>query len=132
MSLVEYQQRGAVACLKLNRPDKLNAITREMLAELEAHLARAGRDDDIRTVVLYGEGRAFSAGYDLEFEGYEDGDAEARLRADLRRDFDAVMRFWNFPKPVIAAVHGYCLGFAMEIAAACDIVIAGIAHVRYG
>jgi enoyl-CoA hydratase len=138
MSLVEYSKKGAVACLKLDRPDKLNAITREMLDEIGEQLSAAEADDDVRAIVLHGEGRAFSAGYDLDFEGYDDGDAEAQLRADLRKDFDAVMRFWNFPKPVVAAVHGYCLGYAMEIAAACDIVIAaegcrfGAPEARFG
>jgi len=138
MSLVGYRQQGAVACLKLDRPDKLNAINRAMLDELGEHLARAEADDGIRAVVIHGEGRAFSAGYDLDFDGYDDGEEEAQLRADLRQDFDAVMRFWNFPKPVICAVHGYCLGFAMEVAAACDITIAaegcrfGAPEVRFG
>jgi len=138
MSLAEYSKRGAIACLKLDRPDKLNAITREMLDEIAGHLAAAEFDDDVRVVVLHGEGRAFSAGYDLGYEGYDDKGSDAKLRADLRRDFDAVMRFWNFPKPVIAAVHGYCLGYAMEIAAACDLVIAaedcrfGAPEVRFG
>lgn len=138
MSLVEYRQQGAVVCLKLDRPDKLNAITRGMLDEIGEHLSRAAADDDIRAVVLYGEGRAFSAGYDLDFESYDDGEEEAQLRADLQKDFDAIMRFWNFPKPVICAVHGYCLGFAMEVAAACDITIAaegcrfGAPEVRFG
>ena len=138
MSLVDYRQEGGVARLKLDRPDKLNAITREMLDEIGAHLSRAEADDDVRTVVLHGEGRAFSAGYDLDFDGYEEGDKEAQLRADLQKDFDAVMRFWDFPKPVICAVHGYCLGYAMEIAAACDITIAaegsrfGAPEARFG
>lgn len=138
MSLVEYRQQGAVACLKLDRPDKLNAITRAMLDEIGAHLSRAEADDEIRAVVLHGEGRAFSAGYDLDFDGYEEGDREAELRAELRKDFEAVMRFWEFPKPVICAVHGYCLGFAMEVCAACDIVIAaegcrfGAPEARFG
>lgn len=138
MSLVEYRQQGAVAFLKLDRPDKLNAITRGMLDELGEHLARAEADDDVRAIVLHGEGRAFSAGYDLDFEDYAGDDQKAQLRADLEKDFAAVMRFWNFPKPVICAVHGYCLGYAMEIAAACDITIAaegcrfGAPEVRFG
>lgn len=138
MSLVEYRREGAVACLKLDRPDKLNAITRAMLDEIGEHLANAEADENIRVVVIHGAGRAFSAGYDLDFDGYDEGEKEAQLRADLHKDFDAVMRFWNFPKPVICAVHGYCLGFAMEVAAACDITIAaegcrfGAPEVRFG
>lgn len=138
MSLIEYTRKGAVVCLKLDRPDKLNAITRGMLDQIGTYLSAVEVDDAVRVVVLHGEGRAFSAGYDLDFEGYDDQDAETQLRADLRKDFDAVMRFWDFPKPVICAVHGYCLGYAMEIAGACDIVLAaegcrfGAPEVRFG
>ena len=139
MSLVSREKRGAVALLKLNRPEKLNAMTRPMLDELGAALVEAGQDEDVRAVVLAGEGRAFSAGYDLEVidEGGE-GSKEDRLRAALRQDFDSVMQIWRFPKPVVAAIHGYCLGYAMEIAAACDLSIAaegcrfGVPEARFG
>jgi enoyl-CoA hydratase len=139
MSLVNREKRGAVVLLKLNRPEKLNALTREMLDELSAALDEAERDEDIRAVILAGEGRAFSAGYDLEvIEGEGEGSKEDRLRDSLRRDFDSVMQIWQFPKPVIAAIHGYCLGYAMEIAAACDLSIAaegcrfGVPEARFG
>ena len=139
MSLLIHENRGAVALLKLNRPDKLNAMTRPMLDELSDALEAIAHDDDIRVVVLAGEGRAFSAGYDLEMTDTPvEGSKEDRLRAELRRDFDTVMQIWNFPKPVIAAIHGYCLGYAMEIAAACDISVAaegcrfGVPEARFG
>ncbi len=138
MSFVEYRQEGGVARLTLARTDKLNAINREMLNDIGEHLDRAEDDEDVRAVVLHGEGRAFSAGYDLDFEVTDEGDKEARLRAELEQDFDAVMRFWDFPKPVICAVHGFCLGYAMEIAAACDMTIAaegcrfGAPEARFG
>lgn len=139
MSLVIYEKKGAVANLRLNRPDKLNAITNTMLDEIGVCLESAAEDEDVRVLVLSGEGRAFSAGFDLEIVGEPDeGDAEERLRLELKKDLHAVMRFWNFPKPVICAVHGYCLGFALEIAAVCDITIAadgcrfGAPEVRFG
>jgi len=139
MSLVNREKRGAVFLLKLNRPEKLNAMTRTMLDELREALVEAERDEDIRAVILAGEGRAFSAGYDLEvIEGEVEGSKEDRLRDSLRRDFDSVMHIWQFPKPVIAAIHGYCLGYAMEIAAACDLSMAaegcrfGVPEARFG
>jgi len=139
MSLVSREMRGAVALLTLNRPDKLNAMTREMLDELSTALLEAEKDEDIRAVVLAGAGRAFSAGYDLEvIDGEGEGTKEDRLRAALRQDFDSVMQVWEFPKPIIAAIHGYCLGYAMEIAAACDLSVAaegcrfGVPEARFG
>lgn len=140
MSLVICEKRGAVALLKLNRPGKLNAMTRPMLDELGEALVDAERDDDIRVVVLAGEGRAFSAGYDLDVidDPVGEGSKEDRLRDELRRDFESVMQIWSLTKPVIAAIHGYCLGYAMEIAAACDLSIAaegcrfGVPEARFG
>jgi enoyl-CoA hydratase len=125
MSLVAYEKSGHVGHLRLNRPDKLNAISLEMLGELVGALDAAAADDDVRVLVLSGEGRAFSAGFDLQ--GGEPASGESRqdfVRRELETDFDGIMRFWDFPKPIIAAVHGYCLGSSMEITAVCDITIA--------
>ena len=94
----------------------------------------------MRAIVLTGAGRAFSAGFDLDMEvAAADGkpDAEA-VRSALQNDFQIIMRFWDSPKPTLAAVHGYCLGSAMELALACDITIAsedcrfGAPEVKFG
>jgi enoyl-CoA hydratase len=133
---VGFEQRGAIAVLTLQRPEKLNAIDAGMVSALQRGLDRAEADASVRAVVLRGEGRAFSAGFDLGPGGAE-RDAVA-MRAELRSDFDAIMRFWDFPKPTIAAVHGYCLGSAMEMAVACDVTVAaegcrfGAPEVRFG
>jgi enoyl-CoA hydratase len=133
---IGFEQRGAIAVLTLQRPEKLNAIDAGMLAALQRGLDRAEADASVRAVVLRGQGRAFSAGFDLGPGGAEK-DAVA-MRAELRSDFDAIMRFWDFPKPTIAAVHGYCLGSAMEMAVACDVTVAaegcrfGAPEVRFG
>jgi enoyl-CoA hydratase len=133
---IGFEQRGAIAVLTLQRPEKLNAIDAGMLAALQRGLDRAEADASVRAVVLRGQGRAFSAGFDLGPGGAEK-DAVA-MRAELRSDFDAIMRFWDFPKPTIAAVHGYCLGSALEIALASDLSIAshdcrfGAPEVQFG
>ena len=139
MSLVKYETDGHVAWLRLNRPDKLNAINLPMLGELVSALDLAEQDDDVRVLVLCGEGRAFSAGFDLAETEPESGESrQDAIRRELEADFDGIMRFWDFPKPVIAAVHGYCLGSSMEISAVCDITIAaddckfGAPEVRFG
>ena len=133
-----YEVEGAIASLTLNRPDKLNAINNEMVDELNHALDRAENDEDVRVIVLAGAGRAFSAGFDLhESEGEASSNVEF-WRIELRRYFDIIMRFWDSPKPTIAAVHKYCLGSAMEMAVACDITIAaegcrfGAPEVRFG
>jgi len=133
---VGFELRDEIAVLTLQRPEKLNAIDAATVASLERALDRAESDARVRAVVLRGEGRAFSSGFDLGPSGA--GHDPVALRAELRSDFDVIMRFWDFPKPTVAAVHGYCLGSAMEMAVACDVTIAaegcrfGAPEVRFG
>jgi len=132
MSQVEYVKSGPIASLRLNRPEKLNAITPAMLVEMVAALEDAATDDKVRVLILSGEGRAFSAGFDLGPSQPAAGESEADfVRRELRRDFEGIMRFFDFPKPLIAAVHGYCLGSSLEIVAVCDLVVAA-ADCRFG
>lgn len=132
MSHVLFEKSGPIASLRLNRPEKLNAITPAMLEAMIAALDDAAADDKVRVLILSGEGRAFSAGFDLGPSQPDEGESEAEfVRRGLRRDFDAIMRFFDFPKPLVAAVHGYCLGSSLEIAAVCDLVVAA-ADCRFG
>jgi enoyl-CoA hydratase len=123
-ALVVTERHGAVAVLTLNRPDKLNAVNAAMIDALDAALDAAEADESVRAIVLAGAGRAFSAGFDLDM-GVGDGRPDpAAVRRALEKDFRVILRFWDSPKPTIAAVHGYCLGSAMELAMACDLTIA--------
>ena len=122
-----YEKEGPLAWITLNRPEKLNAINPQMAAEIMLATDKAQCDDDVRIILVKGEGRAFSAGFDLESDSDPDLTAEDKLlelKAELHHDFDLIMRFWDSPKPTVAAVHTYCLGGALELAIACDITIA--------
>lgn len=122
--LVRSERRGAVALLTLDRPDKLNAINAAMIAALDAALDAAEQDDAVRAIVVAGAGRAFSAGFDLD-TGAGDGKPDAgAVRRALEDDFRIILRFWDSPKPTVSAVHGYCLGSALELAVACDLTVA--------
>jgi len=139
MSKVIYSKSAGIGVLELNRADKLNAIDNEMLDALEAALLDASGDDEIRVVILRGNGRAFSAGFDLdEGSSLSEPGGSDRMRDELQRFLDVIIQFWDFPKPIVASVHGYCLGSSMEITAVCDITIAaegcrfGAPEVRFG
>jgi enoyl-CoA hydratase len=140
MPAVELETYGRVARITLNRPEKLNAINAGMLDELECALDRAERSDEVRAILLDGNGRAFSAGFDMDSSAgaAAEESRDERVRRELCRGFDVIMRFWDCPKPTIAAVHGFCLGSSMEITAVCDVTIAatdcrfGAPEVRYG
>jgi enoyl-CoA hydratase len=137
--LIRYERRDSLAVLSLNRPDKLNAINAAMIDGLHRALDAAEADDAVRAVVLVGSGRAFSSGFDLDMETGEASRPDPlAVRRALENDFRIIMRFWDFPKVTIAAVHRYCLGSAMELALACDLTIAaedcvfGAPEVRFG
>jgi len=137
-ALVLYEVEGTAAYITLNRPDKLNALSYALVDELRAAIDRAGRDDEVKVVVLRGAGRAFSAGYDLNEEvadQIEDADSWHRV---LSKDVAVTLELLRLPKPTIAAVHGYCLAGGCDLAMACDMIIAaqdtriGEPEIRYG
>ena len=119
MAEVEVTRDGAVQTITLNRPEKMNAFTRGLHAELRDALKQA-RDPEVRAVVITGAGRAFCAGQDLTEFG-ETGDIGASLRETYHPNILAIRAL---QKPVIAAVNGACAGAGLSLACACDIRIA--------
>ena len=136
--LVIYERRGPAAWLTLNRPDKLNALSYELVRELRRALRLAAEDDEVKVAVLTGAGRAFSAGFDLSEEAESRVEGADRWRRILADDVELTLELWSLPKPTIAAVHGWCLAGACELAMACDLIVAaedarfGEPEIRYG
>ena len=121
---INYSVESGVATIELNRPDVLNAINRQMHNEWVGCLEAARQEDDVRVVVIQGAGRAFSAGHDLKQDVELPLRKPEEWRAALGKTLTLALCIWDFDKPVIAAVHGYCLGKACQVALACDFVIA--------
>jgi enoyl-CoA hydratase/carnithine racemase len=119
---VLMERRGAVAWITLNRPEALNAINVEVREALPRLLREADADPQVRVIVLRGAGaRGFCAGADIKEFVRVDSPADyrqSRVHDSWIRPFDEAR------KPIVASIHGYCLGGGMEIALACDIRIA--------
>ncbi|HEY4163176.1 MAG TPA: enoyl-CoA hydratase-related protein [Dongiaceae bacterium] len=122
-SSILLERNGAIRHITLNRPDKLNSFTRDMLSELGDALSGIAGDDEARAVVITGAGRAFCAGQDLREAGaIEDG---AAVRAVVERLYNPMIRqIRALPIPVLAAVNGIAAGAGASLAIACDLVIA--------
>ncbi len=127
---MEYEtityEAGRIARIILNRPDKMNAVNKTMIAEIVSALKEAENDEKVRVIILKGAGRCFSAGYELGAGGYKPEAIVQEWKAmrDISLDHPATV-MWKLMKPVIAQVHGYCTGFALDLVGGmCDITIA--------
>ena len=137
MSIVSTEDRGAVRHVVMNRPEKRNALNEELVRGLGEALGAAAADDDVRCVVLRGEGPMFSSGMDVSDLG-----ALAEDHGGLREMRRRILSVWNLceemTKPTIAQIHGGCLGGAMELALACDMrvmandAVIGLLETRVG
>ncbi len=123
-----YEVSDRIARITLNRPEKLNALSRALLMEYGDALGEAERDGDVRVIIVRGAGRAFCAGYDVGGGGRY-GRSRSKTpfiddRADLEFNDAILTKAWKIPKPVIAQVQGYCVAGGNDIAGQCDIIIA--------
>ena len=100
---IHLERMGAVAILTLSRPERMNAIDKQMLGELQDALDDVERDDELRVLVVKGAGANFSSGFDLKEQMEARPSGLTAWREILDRDFSAVTRFWHLKKPTIAA-----------------------------
>ena len=121
-----YEKQGAVAYVTLNRPEKLNALSDDLQAEVRDALEDAGwTDDAIRVIVLKASGRAVSAGFDITTSARVNA-VERRAKFLKGKTFSASGWwdvFWNNPKPIIAQIHGFCIAGGLATATFCDLRI---------
>ncbi len=136
--MLTIERDGHVATVWLDRPEKLNALGPGFWEGMPGVMAEVGDDPDVRAIVIAGKGRAFTVGLDLAHYGAAlasgsvgGGDAPSSgagrrlaLLADIKRMQRAITAVADCPKPVIAAVHGWCLGGGVDLITACDMRVA--------
>ncbi len=127
MAILERNDTGAIAHLTLNLPERLNALSDDMLAALTAELETLATQDDIRVVILSGAGKVFCAGHDLKemTAGRQSEDAGAAYFSDLfKRCGNVMTAIRKLPQPVIAQVHGIATAAGCQLVASCDMAVA--------
>jgi len=126
MALVNYEREGQIVTLTLNRPEKLNAFSDELVGALSDELHRFDMDDEAHVAILCGTGRAFSSGADVQQRQLRSREEFLRLGGPQGRgthSSDLLTKAVNW-KPVIAAPHGYVLGLSVGIVLECDLIVA--------
>jgi enoyl-CoA hydratase/carnithine racemase len=116
-----------IAKITLNRPEKLNALSRDLLEDLSAALDEVEADHDVRVVVLTGAGRAFSSGFDIATGQHHDHEASTARWDTQHFAPRTLLRMWYLRQPTIAAVNGYAMAAGNVLALSCDLVIASSA-----
>lgn len=124
------ENKGRIVVITLNRPERMNAISRDMLQQLSEKVTEANRDPEVRCIVLTGAGRGFCSGLDLVDAGKGgigggsgDGNHRPKQLFDLRDAPINVM--WNIDTPIVCALNGAAAGYGMDIALLCDMRVAG-------
>ncbi|HJR92805.1 MAG TPA: crotonase/enoyl-CoA hydratase family protein [Acidimicrobiia bacterium] len=127
---LRLERRNRVGWLWLDRPDKHNALSAQMWVDIPRAVAELADDDEVRVVVVAGRGPSFTVGIDvamlmsLQPEGASVAVQKRQLMGEIKRLQATMTSFAECPKPVIAAIHGYCLGAGMDLITACDIRLA--------
>ena len=133
---INFEKR--IGIISFNRPQVLNAINNKMIDEVTEVITKFNQDPKIACIIIKGEGRCFSAGFDMKEAAERSIKGKKEWRKVLTKDFEFIMQFWHSRKPTISAVHGYCLAGAFELMLACDITVAsketlfGEPEVRFG
>jgi enoyl-CoA hydratase len=132
---IHYATDGPIATITLNRPKSLNTIVPPMPDELQDAVLRAGDDESVRVIVLRGAGRSFCAGFDfgggfhhwdehMTTDGRWDPGKDFAMTTGPRGAVPKFMSIWRVPKPVIAQIHGWCVGGGSDMALCADLIFA--------
>jgi enoyl-CoA hydratase len=122
---IELAIEHPLATITLSRPERLNAISRQLMAEVTDALAAIEADDGVRCVILRGAGRCFSAGFEIaDDDVWVEGEGPAAVVDEMRFYMSWERSIFEFPKPIVAAVHSYCLAGACEVMMLCDLAVA--------
>ena len=130
--MINYSVNNKVAVIKLNRPDKRNALHPDLVKEFKEKLTEASRDENVSIIIITGEGKSFCAGADLSYLFDLRNYSSLENEADSRSLAELFLQIYNCPKPTIAAVNGAAIAGGCGLASVCDIIVADQRHAKFG
>jgi methylglutaconyl-CoA hydratase len=130
--MIDYSISNQVALIKLNRPEKHNALHPDLVRMFKEKLKEAEFDKNVRIIIIIGEGKSFCAGADLSYLNDLRNYSSIENENDSKSLAELFLQIYNFPKPTIAAVNGAAIAGGCGLASVCDIIVAGRQHAKFG
>ena len=130
--MIKYEIKNEIGILKLNRPEKRNALHPDLVKQMKSKLKEAEKDESVKVLIITGEGKAFCAGADLEYLNEMRNYSSLENEKDSRELAELFLMIYNFPKPVIAAVNGAAIAGGCGLASVCDIIVADELNAKFG
>ncbi len=130
--MISYTLRDGIGIIKLNRPDKRNALHPDLVKQMKEKLNEIRHDDNVKVLIITGEGKAFCAGADLTYLNELRNFSSIKNEKDSEDLAELFLMIYKFPKPTIAAVNGAAIAGGCGLASVCDLIVANEDHSRFG
>ncbi len=130
--MIKYKSENSMGILTLNRPEKRNALHPDLIKQLKEKLLEIENNEQVKVLIITGEGKAFCAGADLEYLNKLREFSSADNEKDSRELAELFLMIYNFPKPVIAAVNGAAIAGGCGLASVCDFIIVNEEYSKFG
>ncbi|MCH7516894.1 MAG: enoyl-CoA hydratase/isomerase family protein, partial [Bacteroidetes bacterium] len=130
--MISYTLKDDIGIIKLNRPDKRNALHPDLVKQMKEKLNEIRHDDNVKVLIITGEGKAFCAGADLTYLNELRNFSSIENEKDSEELAELFLLIYKFPKPTIAAVNGAAIAGGCGLASVCDLIVADEDHSRFG
>ena len=130
--MISYTLKNGIGIIKLNRPDKRNALHPDLIKQMKEKLNEIRDDDNVKVLIITGEGKAFCAGADLSYLSELRNFSSTDNEKDSEELAEMFLMIYKFPKPTIAAVNGAAIAGGCGLASVCDLIVADEDHSKFG